>query len=187
MTDVYEVWIAMLRYAAGRWHDAEPVVADAPRVVRPSRREDPASIVTRILLLSESDPFRKLSTLTVARVAHAAEELRLDPGQALWEEGDASEASYFVLGGTFRVDGSDEATDPGGPGATLGVREALAGRPRADRVTASSKARVLRVANDVLIDELEDDPDAAVALLASIASRALRAEDDRCGRGEEGP
>lgn len=171
MADVYEVWIAMLRHFAGRWLDADPQLVERPRIVRPGPPHTPTSLVARILLLSESDLFGDFRAMTVGRLAHAAEEIELDPGGVLWEADDASVASYFLLEGAFEVNGRDSPIS--GSGTVLGAREALADRPRTTRVAAASATRVLRLTNEVLIDELEDDPGAAAALLASIARRTL--------------
>jgi hypothetical protein len=181
MEDVYEVWIAMLRHAAGRWLDAEPRLADAPRVVRPRGREAPSSLFTRIQLLSEIDLFRELRPMAVGRLAKAMQECSFQAGEELWDEASASEACFVVVSGRFGTDGQDaddaagEATR-GGPGAVLGLRAALAGRARNERVTALSESRALRLKIGALIDELEDDPSGAIAMLESLAHRVLRAE-----------
>ena len=184
MADVYEVWVAMLRHTASRWLAAERLVAEPPRIHPPPRLDAPSSLVTRILLLSGADLLGSLRPCTVGRLASEIEELRLPAAAVLWEAGSTSDDIFVVVEGAFvRSSGSGSAsgseTLPADPGAVLGLREALAKALRASRVATTADARVLRLSCETLIDELEDDPDAAEALLALLARRVLDAEATR--------
>jgi hypothetical protein len=180
MADVYEIWIAMLRHVAARWFAAAPRTVEPARIARPGFVDDPASLVTRIVLLSESDLFGELRAITVGRLASAMAEHSLDRDEPLWEEGDASDECYVVLEGGFsRGTGSDREALPSGPGAVFGMREMFAGVTRSGCVAANESSRVLRLSYEAVLDEFEDDPDDAATLLQALARRTLRDEAER--------
>jgi Cyclic nucleotide-binding domain len=183
MADVFEVRLAILRHAGERLLALDTRLAE-PAARAPRALDSPAPLATRIELLSACEILRGLRIHALGRLAAGAEEVELSAGAPLWEQGAAPSALWVVASGRVSARGSDDhckfVTDA--PGAVIGVRELLAGQPRATRVEAATAVRALRLPAEVLIDELEDDPDMAGALLAHLAAEIVRSE--RVGREE---
>lgn len=178
--DVFEVWLAMLRHVAARWlacEDlaAEPCLASTPKL---DRAEAGLSIALRILLLRGCGMFGTWRVHALGRLALAMDERALPADEVLWEPGDrASDCVALIEGGLeSRADARHGEPFRHEPGAIVGLRELLAGRDRASGLVTSSAARVLCLAGEALIDELEDDPETAAVFLGALAHRTLRAE-----------
>lgn len=175
--DVFEVWLSMLRHTAARLWAVEPLVAE-PQPVRRLVPADVSPLIARILLLHGSDLLRSLRVHTLGCIAAEMEEQVLPAGETLWQAGSASSHVCVLLEGSLVDPAAPDHPSPD-PGSLLGLREALAGAPRASTLAAAGETRLLRLACDALVDELEDDPDMAEALLEALARRTLQAESAR--------
>jgi CRP/FNR family cyclic AMP-dependent transcriptional regulator len=143
---------------------------------------EPVSAVVKALASSAvfgwlSDGARK--RLAAAGAAHA-----LDPGEVLCHAGDAGDAMFIVLEGEVEV----RATSSGGrdvrfvalgAGAIVGEMAVLDGGPRSADVAAIRRTRLWRIGRAALVEALENEPRAAVALVAELSSRLRGANDAR--------
>jgi CRP-like cAMP-binding protein len=175
--DIFELWLAMLRHVAQRLLAVEPLEIEVPAARPPPAEAGEVPLASRIHLLAGCELLRGLRVYALGRLAAEMEEFELPARSTLWEPGAPSRDVFVLVDGCIagpRRPGAD-ASDHG-PGAVLGLREALSARPHCSRVEVTRDARVLRLGRGSLIDELEDDPDMATALLEGIAARTLRAE-----------
>jgi CRP-like cAMP-binding protein len=164
----------MLRHVARRWADAEhPTLAPA-EATRAGTSADPAALVARMRLLSGSDLLGSLRAHTLGRLAKEMQEYRLRAGASLWETDACSDDCFVLVEGRLCVEGLSD--DLQAPGTVVGLGEALARTAPRRAVVAEAGARLLRLSSEVLIDELEDDPDTATALLGALARHVLRVE-----------
>jgi len=179
MSDVFETMLAMLRHTAARWLlaedlEAEPVTREgsAPPLDRP------VSLAHRILLLSGCEIFRSLRVHGLGRVASEMEELELPAQSILWEPGARASHCFAVIDGSVEIGAEPFRSAPllQRPGAVLGLRRVISGGERNTRAVSTTPVRVLRLAGESLVDELEDDPEMAAAFLESLAHQTLRAE-----------
>ena len=186
MNDVFETRLAMLRHTAARWLAAEDLEAE-PRLdgegsTRPL--DWPVSLASRILLLSDCEIFRSLRVHTLGRVASEMDELELPAQSILWEPGARASHCYAIVDGELEVCAEPSAALTFEPGAVVGLRRVLAGGERTTRATSSTRVRLLRLAGEALVDELEDDPEMADAFLEALADQTLRAERASAERGQ---
>lgn len=112
------------------------------------------------------------------RLAAAGSPIDLISGAVLFQTGDPGDAAYLILAGelevrTQSIDGREVRISGLGPGALVGEMAALDGEPRSADVAAARNSRLWRFPRAALIDALEADPKAALALLAEL-SRRLR-------------
>jgi CRP-like cAMP-binding protein len=150
--------------ASGRREEAGRA-SDAPAPA-PARAAD-GELGDRILALASSPLFGEVAVHTLGRIAAEAKPLELAPGEALWSEGDPAGGVVAILDGTLACRGTQEGFELG-PGALLGLLEALAGVPRRFAVHAVTPLAGLALESGALLDAMEDDTDLAVDLLAAL-------------------
>lgn len=128
----------------------------------------------RILALAEDPLFAAVAVHTLGRIAAEAKPLTLAPGDALWSEGEPAGCVVTILDGALAC--RDARGDfEVGPGALLGLLEALAGVPRRFAASARTPVSALSLESSALLDAMEDDSDLAVDVLAALV-RSLSPE-----------
>lgn len=129
--------------------------------------------------LKEGDVLRVLSMETCLGLARAGAPLDLASGALLCQAGDPGDAVFLILDGEIEI----RTTLPGGRdvrfvsfrrGALIGEMAALDGGPRSTDMAATRKSRLWRIPRAALIQALESEPKAAVALLAELSGRLRR-------------
>ncbi|MEM7776304.1 MAG: cyclic nucleotide-binding domain-containing protein [Pseudomonadota bacterium] len=122
-----------------------------------------------IPLLRNLDPAkRKL-------IAMSSDNLTYTNGDAVFRQGEAADAVYFLLSGSVRVFKDTEThalelahlKEP----AVIGETGVICGRTRNASVIATSETRMLRIDSRVFIELLEQVPDFSVALVRELAAR----------------
>ena len=176
--DIFELWLAVMRHTAERLLAVEPREIEAVELEhRLQLGDSEVPLTTRIHLLAGCELLHGQRAYALGRLAAEMEELELRAGATLWEPGANPDAAFLLVDGRVAIPARDDgAAAEHGPGAMLGLRELLAAAPHEGRVEVATDARVLRLPRETLIDELEDDPDMAAALLDGLARRTLRAE-----------
>jgi CRP-like cAMP-binding protein len=109
-------------------------------------------------------------------VAAVADERSFGAGQVIVREGEVGDELFVLLEGTVRVervepDGSARMLRTYGPGDHFGELAVLLERPRVATVTADDDVRTLVIGGDGLTAILRERPDAAMAMLATLAER----------------
>ncbi len=113
-------------------------------------------------------------------VEHSFVVLRLQFGEALFEQGDAADGYYVIAEGTARVlkdgeDGEEVSLNVLGPGAAFGETALIEGTPRTATVRASSELTVLRLDGGVFRALMELHP--ALATTFEVSARTRRLND----------
>lgn len=102
-------------------------------------------------------------------VGSVLEELRLEPGTVLFEEGEQSEGLLFVAEGGVCIGSSRDADRVElGPGASLGAFSLVAGGSRETRAETSSRSRILVLRRSTYRRLSQEEPRAACGLLEAI-------------------
>ena len=131
-------------------------------------------------------PLRRIPLLAglddteLGRLAAVAETVELEPGAVLLREGEAGDSLFVVLAGELAVSkrsgNADIPLAVVGPGEVQGELAVLEGRPRTATVRAVGRATLLRLRRDALLDVLGRQPELALALLRTTASRLRSTE-----------
>jgi len=113
------------------------------------------------------------------RLSLAGSPVDLAAGAILFQTGDPGEAAFVVLSGELEVhsqapDGREVRLYSLQAGAVAGEMAAIDGEPRSAAVCAARNSRLWRIPRAALVDALEHDPRAAMALVIEL-SRRLRA------------
>jgi len=109
-------------------------------------------------------------------------QIALEPGRLLCQAGDAGDAVYVLLEGEIEVGirsigGHDLRLVSHLPGAIVGEMAALDGGTRSADMVAVRRCSLWRIPRALLIQALESEPKAAVALVVEL-SRRLRASNE---------
>jgi CRP-like cAMP-binding protein len=112
-------------------------------------------------------------------VGEVLEELCLEPGTVLFEEGEQGEGLLFLAEGGVRVDSSrgDDAVELAA-GASLGAFSLVASGPREARAETTSRARILVLRRSAFRRFSEVQPRAACRLLEAILRETARLSRD---------
>lgn len=135
--------------------------------------------------LARSAVLARLSPLGRERLAASGAWQELSPGQMLFRSGDPGDAVFVIVEGEVEVrnstpGGRDIRLVALGPGELVGEMAVLDGGVRSADVAATRRSRLWRIARGALLDALETEPKAAVALVVELSAR-LRAADADIG------
>ena len=123
-------------------------------------------LVERMRILNKTLPFGNVSVEAVASIAQSSEELRLEPGQTLWREGDPSGYNVTVLSGILECETDDKKHHfRFGAGSVLGAIDSIAQTPRWYTARAETPVVALRAYAEALVDFMEDHSNLAMEML----------------------
>jgi CRP/FNR family cyclic AMP-dependent transcriptional regulator len=119
--------------------------------------------------------FAKLEPAKLKLLAFTSQRLAFEPGQVLFNQGDAGDAAYIVLEGQAEVcintpQGSVRVAEIG-PNAIIGEVAILCDVPRTATVTAQSRLVTLRIDKEVFFRLVTEFPQIAVEIMRELARR----------------
>lgn len=135
---------------------------------------EPLPIVSRVATLHRVDLFAGIPGRVLVAVAAASDELHVDAGSTIIEEGAVEDHLFVVVAGRVRVHRGGTTLVELGPGAIVGELAVLVPEPRSATVTALEPTHLLTVRKPVLDELLLDWPELANGVIASLVAK-LRA------------
>ena len=135
--------------------------------------------IERMLALRRVPLFERLEPEDLQRVAAVADERPFAAGTPIVREGEAGSELYVILEGRVRVekaetDGTVRHLRFYDAGEHFGELAVLLERPRVASVIADNDVRTLVIDGDGLMAILHERPEAAMAMLATLAERISR-------------
>ena len=135
--------------------------------------------IERMLELRRVPLFERLDPEDLQRVAAVADERTFAPGTAIVREGEVGDELFVILEGRVRVEkldaeGSSRSIRTYDPGDHFGELAVLLERPRVATVVAEDDVRTLVISGEGLTAILRERPEAAMAMLATLAERISR-------------
>lgn len=133
--------------------------------------------IATMLQLRRVPLFQQLSPEDLQRIASVATERWFDEGAALVREGEPGDELFVIVEGRVRVvhradDGTERTLRKYGEGDHIGELAVLRAQPRVATVVADGgSVRTLVIGGEGLTAILRERPDAAMALLATLAER----------------
>jgi signal transduction histidine kinase len=127
--------------------------------------------------------FPSLNEETLTYVAQNAREMRVAPGDRICEEGETGDAFYLILAGRVQVSkflelGTQHLLNELHPGEFFGELALVEDAPRMASADALEETALLVITKDDFQDLLARNPETAMPIMRSIASR-LRDSDRR--------
>src|SRR6476659_3575781 len=113
-----------------------------------------------------------------ASIAQVCEELEIEEGALLMEEGDFGFAAFAITSGTADVVHNGTVLRNLGPGDVFGEIAVLSGGRRTATVVATSQMKLVTVLNRDMWRLEREHPDVAAALRATITERLGTAAAD---------
>jgi CRP-like cAMP-binding protein len=107
-------------------------------------------------------------------VARAADEIDVDAGAVLTEQGQLGREAFVVVSGTAEIVRDGERIAVVGPGECVGELALLNHGPRTATVIALEPMTVLVIASSAFTTLLDDVPGLTRSLLTSLADRVAR-------------
>ena len=126
-------------------------------------------LVGRIAQLRRAMPFAGARLEALADLARDVRELRLEGGDALWNEGDDSSALLFLIDGRVVAENADGLRTSFGPGDVVGGLGTFAREPRWYAARCATAVVALRLDADSMVDVMEDHFDFSLALIRAMA------------------
>ena len=132
------------------------MVREEPRIT--PYPEAALDFVQRLHYLNQIGPYQAVSLDPLADLAQRSQEVRFEPGDLLWKEGEASDYGFHILHGVIDCRGeADSRSFRMGADSVLGHLEAMAARPRTYTATAETRVVAMRGETAAFIDILEDN------------------------------
>lgn len=125
------------------------------------RPERPLDFVQRLSLLRKAGPYKDASLDALATIARHFEELRPEPGDVLFREGEPATHGLLIVQGIVRCASSDRVFRMGS-GSVVGYLETMARLPRTYTATAETPMVVLRNEAEIFFDVAEDNPELGI-------------------------
>ncbi len=162
--------------------DDDPWIRVLARRVLPSgvdvtETDHVTSDIATMLQLRRVPLFERLSPEDLQRIASVATERWFEEDAALVREGEAGDELFVILAGRVRIihradDGTERTVRTYGEGDHIGELAVLRERPRIATVVADGGGvRTLVIGGEGLRAILRERPDAAMAMLATLAER----------------
>ena len=121
--------------------------------------------------LAEIPLFSALSKRDLGRIAKASNEITVDAGHVLVDQGDAGREAFVIIEGTASVRRNGRRVGELGPGDAIGELALLDHGPRTATVTAETPVTALVLSAREFAGVIEEVPGLAQKLLAQLAAR----------------
>jgi CRP/FNR family cyclic AMP-dependent transcriptional regulator len=126
--------------------------------------------IERVAVLHGVELFRAVPGHELVPVARVLEEVRVDAGVTFIERGAVEDWLFVIAEGSVRVHvGDDRTLRELGPGGVVGDLAVLAPAPRSASVSALEPTLLLRLRREPFDELLEDHPEIARAVIATLA------------------
>ncbi len=131
--------------------------------------------------LAQSPLFAALTQAGRESLAARGLETKLAPGERLFNKGDKGDALYVLLEGEIEIgvttrEGKQVRFAALGAGAVVGELATIDGGARSADATALRRSRLLRLNRDAVVEILQAEPPALMALAAELAGRLRKAD-----------
>jgi hypothetical protein len=143
-------------------------MGDVPSVL------DPMDVAVR---LQATPAFGRLPTQQLVGLAEVLEEMRLEPGEPVFAEGDEGDGIYFVYEGEVEMHRGEQVLSRSGPGAFFGELSTLDGVPRTLAARAGQPTVLLRLDREELFALMENQPELGIGLSQFLSMRVRSLQD----------
>jgi CRP-like cAMP-binding protein len=175
----YAESVVRLQRRLAIFHTSGPLPDAAPE---PGER--PLNIVEQLLFLQKTSVFSGIPVNVIAQLVRGDREVRMEPGEVLWNDGDAGTQLVVIVHGHVRC-GAEGA--PGsfvaGRGYVLGADATFGGIPYSYDAVAVSPVVAITVAGPALTDMIEDHFELGRRSLAHFAQEEVRLQERAAQQG----
>lgn len=127
--------------------------------------------IEKVIFLQNVDLFSDVPTEQLAHMAAIAQEVEIDPKEAIYIENDPSDSLYLVLEGRVRLHQGDQEITIAEEKEAFGSWALFDDQPRVTSATALVESRLLKIDSDQFIDLLSDHEQITKGILKAMAER----------------
>jgi CRP-like cAMP-binding protein len=137
--------------------------------------EQELDLVQRLVLMRQTGPYREASLDPLIEMARRASEVRFEPGDWLWHEGEPAGWGMHVVHGVVRCQGDGgRRVFRMGPGSVVGYIETYANQARGYDAVAETRVVGLRGDTEAFFDVLEDNYELGISFVGFLAQILTR-------------
>ncbi|MFQ5671863.1 MAG: ATP-binding protein [Nitrospinales bacterium] len=125
----------------------------------------------KIKVLQSVDLLQVLSEQTLMRLCEHCNEIALEPGETLFEEGTLETSMYLILSGEIIVSKGVKQIATLGPGQYLGEMSLLESKPRSASAKAVNDTLLMEIRETEFNDYLANEPRALISMVKTLSSR----------------
>lgn len=144
-------------------------------------KDEPLPLIERVFTLRDTPAFRRATIQALVSLAPAADELRLEAGEVLFEPGEARGVLFVVVAGCLELTLASGERERYASASLLGGGPALCSALLRLSARALSPAVLLRIREEDLYDVMEDHFELARSIMRYLATEheeALDAADE---------
>jgi CRP-like cAMP-binding protein len=127
--------------------------------------------VEKVIFLQDIDIFEHTSTEDLSQIALITEELDLGPEEVIFQEGDVSDAMYFVVDGSVKLMRNKGDVAVAGRGEVLGNWALFDDQPRVVSAITQESSHLLIIHKDMFIDLLADNVRISQSIMKTLVKR----------------
>jgi CRP-like cAMP-binding protein len=131
-------------------------------------KQETLTAIEKVIFLKSVDIFKHATIEELGGVAALTEEVRFQPGETIYREGEPVDAIYLVLKGRVVVEGNGKAVRELGEKQAFGTVAALDLEPAMHTVKAMNPVHALRLNAQDLQDILSLDFELAQAVIRAL-------------------
>jgi len=165
---------ALRRAAEDARRDRDAVVAQTAALVLDESSKGSQrmfTVIEKVILLQSVDVFADISTEQLSYMAAISEEVSYQPGETIYETGEASDSLYLVVEGKVRLHRDGDDILMAGQGDVFGTWALFDDEPRVATATVVEPARALRIDRDDFLELLSEHTEITQGLFKNIVGR----------------
>ena len=129
------------------------------------------NIEERIASLRQTDLFNAFDDQELQQFAEAVAEIRLEPGQILFQEGDCGQEIFVVVEGELRIFKDKRIITAIRPGNYVGEMAILEDKPRSASVESVTPSLLLKITSAQFQEYLAKQPRSLVSMMTTLSRR----------------
>jgi len=129
--------------------------------------------IEKVLFLKGVSIFKEIPGEVLSQIAQIAEEVQIEKGTRIFEEGEPGDSLYLIVRGGVRVHKGTREVAVLGEGECFGEMAILDNEPRSASITALEDVQLLRIWSDDFYEMLADRVEIARGIF-KVLSRRLR-------------
>jgi CRP-like cAMP-binding protein len=133
---------------------------------------------TKVEALGRAPLFQGLSKSELGQLAKVSEDLEVEPGKVLCEEGKPGKEFFVIVEGDVEITKGGSTIGDRGPGDFFGEIALLEDVPRTATVTAKTPLRFFVLTRQSFLKLLDDNPEVERQVLRALAKRVLADSGD---------
>lgn len=133
--------------------------------------EETLTLLEKTAFLKSVDMFSNIPTEALAQLAARGKEHHFDPGQVVFQEGEANRGAFLVVEGLVEMRKGRALESVRGSGQGFAELALEAGEPHSLTAIALEHTHALNISNEDFIDAMLDYPEVAVAMVRGLAHR----------------